>query len=150
ILFGSPNNSYASVFFHILPFMEQQNSYNQTLQPSDPHWANVGPNGQQFPTYSPFWNVLQLNMKTYVCPSDPTNSGTGGWNSGLSSYGYNAQSFPISWAPYNRFPASFTEGTSNTIFFTEQAAQNTGFWPDWGPSLADANWPQPTGPAALF
>src|SRR5579884_3404495 len=30
IPFPSPNNSYASIFFHILPFLEQQNSYNLT------------------------------------------------------------------------------------------------------------------------
>jgi prepilin-type N-terminal cleavage/methylation domain-containing protein/prepilin-type processing-associated H-X9-DG protein len=150
IPFGSPDNSYASVFFHILPYLEQQNAYNLTLQPSDPHWANVGPNGQQYPTYSPFWNVLKVNMKTYVCPSDRTNVGTNGWNSGLSSYAYNAQSFPIQWVQQNKYPASFSDGTSQTIFYTDQQSGCTGFWPDWGPSIADANWPQPTGPASLF
>src|ERR1700731_2377933 len=33
----SANNSYASVFFHILPYMEQNNAYKATLQPNDPH-----------------------------------------------------------------------------------------------------------------
>ncbi len=149
----SANNAYASVFFHILPFIEQQNSYNLTLQPSDPHNSNVSwVKGKRvdYPTYSPFWNYLRVNVKTYVCPSDPTNVGTGGWNSGLLSYSYNAQVFNISWKPYHRYPASITDGTSNTIFFTEQAAACTGFWPDWGPSIADANWPQPTGPGSLF
>src|SRR5271155_3053812 len=31
------DNSYADVFFHILPFLEQTNAYNNTLQPSDQH-----------------------------------------------------------------------------------------------------------------
>jgi prepilin-type N-terminal cleavage/methylation domain-containing protein len=145
VLFPSPNNSYASVFFHILPYLEQQNAYNLTLQPNDPH----GNNGNN-PTYSPFWNVLNVKVKSYVCPSDATNSGNGGWNSGLLSYAYNAQAFPIQWAPQMRYPASIQDGTSNTIFFTDQQAACNGFWPDWGPSIVDANWPQPTGPSSLF
>jgi prepilin-type N-terminal cleavage/methylation domain-containing protein len=141
----SANNSYASVFFHILPFIEQDNSYKMTLQPNDPH----GNNGN-VPTYSPFWNVLQANVKIYVCPSDPSNGGNGGWNSGLASYAYNAQVFPAYWNGYKRFPASLQDGTSNTIMFTDQRGACTGFWPDWGPSIADGSWPQPTGPAAMF
>jgi prepilin-type N-terminal cleavage/methylation domain-containing protein/prepilin-type processing-associated H-X9-DG protein len=142
----SANNSYASVFFHILPFLEQGNAYNGTLQGSDPH----GNNGN-LPTYSPFWNVLRANVKTYQCPSDPSyDASAGNWNSAASSYAYNAQAFPVYWNGYHRFPASITDGTSNTVFFTEQRAECTGFWPDWGPSIADGLWPQPTGPASIF
>jgi prepilin-type N-terminal cleavage/methylation domain-containing protein/prepilin-type processing-associated H-X9-DG protein len=139
-------NSYASVFFHILPYIEQDNAYKATLQPNDPHGNN-----NPFKTYSPFWNVLNATIKTYMCPSDPANIGNGGWNSGLSSYAYNAQVFPVYWNGYKRFPASIQDGTSNTIFYTEQRASCTGFWPDWGPSIVDASWPQPTGPTkAIF
>jgi prepilin-type N-terminal cleavage/methylation domain-containing protein len=141
----SVDNSYASVFFHILPYLEQEAAYKATLQPTDQH----GNNGNQ-PTYCPFWNVLQLNPKIYICPSDPSNVGNGGWNSGLSSYAYNAQVFPVYWNGYRRYPASIQDGTSQTIFFTEQRAACTGFWPDWGPSIADGSWPQPTGPASIF
>jgi prepilin-type N-terminal cleavage/methylation domain-containing protein/prepilin-type processing-associated H-X9-DG protein len=141
----SDRNSYASVFFHILPYIEQDNSYNGTLQQGDPHGQNDG-----FLTYSPFWNVLQANVKTYNCPSDPSQTGNGGWNSGLSSYAYNAQVFLIDWNGRSRYPASLTDGTSNTILYTEQRASCVGFWPDWGPSISDASWPQPTGPASIF
>jgi prepilin-type N-terminal cleavage/methylation domain-containing protein len=141
----SDRNSYASVFFHILPFIEQDNAYKNTLQSNDPHGNN-----NPFKTYSPFWNVLNLSMKTYICPSDGSNIGNGGWNSGLCSYAYNAQVFPVYWNGYKRFPASISDGTSQTIFFTEQRAACDGFWPDWGPSIADGSWPQPTGPAAIF
>jgi len=146
INFATDRNSYASVFFHILPYMEQDNAYKQTLQQGDPHGNNGG-----FQTFSPFWNVLNLNNKTYICPSDVSNvPGQGTWNSGLSSYAYNAQVMPVYWEGYNHYPANITDGTSNTIFFTEQMAACTGFWPDWGPSIADFDWPQPTGPAAIF
>jgi prepilin-type N-terminal cleavage/methylation domain-containing protein len=145
-------NSYASIFFHILPYIEQDNSYNATLQVGDPHWANTNVPGQfgTLLTYTPFWNNLNANVKTYICPSDPTNIGNGGWNSGLDSYCYNAQLFLIDWNGRSKYPASLQDGTSQTIMFTEQAAANDGFWPDWGPSIADASWPQPTGPASMF
>ena len=138
-------DSYASIFFHILPYIEQDNAYKATLHQGDPH----GQNGN-FLTYTPFWNNLNAHVKTYICPSDPTNIGNGGWNCDLSSYAYNAQVFPVDWNGRAKFPATLVDGTSNTILFTEQRAACTGFWPDWGPSIADASWPQPTGPAAIF
>jgi prepilin-type N-terminal cleavage/methylation domain-containing protein/prepilin-type processing-associated H-X9-DG protein len=139
-------NSYASVFFHILPYIEQDNAYKATLQQGDPH----GQNGN-FLTYTPFWNHLTVNAKIYQCPSDPSlPQGNAGNNAGPSSYAYNAQSFPIDWNGRTHYPASFLDGTSNTIFFTEQRSTCVGFWPDWGASIVDPSWPQPTGPASLF
>ncbi len=138
-------NSYASVFFHILPFIEEAPSYKATLVQGDPHGNNGG-----FKTYSPFWNTLNVSVSSYVCPSDPSNIGNGGWNSGQSSYAYNAQALPVYWNGYHKYPASITDGVSETIFFTEQRAACTGFWPDWGPSICDPSWPQPTGLASVF
>jgi prepilin-type N-terminal cleavage/methylation domain-containing protein/prepilin-type processing-associated H-X9-DG protein len=147
----SDRNSYASIFFHILPYIEQDNAYNLTLQPSDPHGSNVGPNGAALLTYSPFWNgALNVTVKTYDCPSDPSQVGNGGWTSGLSSYAYNAQAFPVYWNGYSKYPATFTDGTSNTIMFTEQRANCIGFWPDWGASISDLSGGQPSGPASIF
>jgi prepilin-type N-terminal cleavage/methylation domain-containing protein len=147
----SANNSYADIFFHILPYIEQGNAYKACLQPSDPHGSNQTSTGGALPTYSPFWNVLNLHAKSYACPSDPSVGQTDTqWNSGALSYAYNAQVFPVYWNGYNRFPASIPDGTSQTVFFTEQRSQCTGFWPDWGPSVNDASWPQPTGVAAIF
>ena len=63
--------------------------------------ASVTVSGQANGFYfsSKSWVTVQgFNViKTYICPSDPTNTGTGGWNSGLSSYAYNAQVFPVDW-----------------------------------------------------
>jgi prepilin-type N-terminal cleavage/methylation domain-containing protein/prepilin-type processing-associated H-X9-DG protein len=146
----SPNNSYASVFFHILPYLEQDNAYKATLQPNDPHGNNVGPHNQALATYSPFWNFGGASVKTYVCPADNSNQPNSGWSFGLSSYAYNAAALPVYWNGYSKYPSTFTDGTSNTILFTDQRAACTGFWPDWGPSISDASWPQPTGPAAMF
>jgi prepilin-type processing-associated H-X9-DG protein len=126
--------------------MEQDNAYKMCLQPTDPH----GSNGNQ-PTYSPFWGVLHLNMKSYICPSDPTNMPNSNvLNVNAASYGYNAQSFPISWNNRLNFPQSFMDGTSSTVLFADKISTCVGYWPDWGPSFADGSWPQPTGPASMF
>jgi prepilin-type N-terminal cleavage/methylation domain-containing protein len=164
----SPNNGRGSAFFHILPYLEQQSAYNTTFQPFDPAGNNgAGAAGAgALPTYSTAWNALTANVKTYVCPSDPTNGGgTLGWiNCGQSSYAVNGQAMPVYWAGYNRYPSSITDGTSNTIFYTEFFAacdNNYGPWTDWGSDLYDAQGtmaggPAPwvnkpvSGPAALF
>ncbi len=144
-------NSYASVWFHILPYMEQRGAYEGTLQPNDPHGNNVGGPTGNLQTYSPFWNVLNVKVKSYLCPSDPsTTFSAANWNSGALSYAQNAQVFPVYWNGYTRYPAGIVDGTAYTVFFTDQNAECTGFWPDWGPSIMDATWPQPTGPASMF
>ncbi len=151
---ASPNNSYATLFFQILPFIEQQNFYNATFQPTDPS----GQNGNN-PSYSPYWNFTpRAAIKTYICPSDPTVSGNAstGWNANAGSYGINAQMFPFYWHGYQRYPASIQDGTSNTIFFTDkQAACNQPWWEsqvafavsDWQPN--PVNWYFVIGPKPI-
>ncbi|HZU04159.1 MAG TPA: DUF1559 domain-containing protein [Ktedonobacteraceae bacterium] len=138
----TPNNSYATVFFQILPYIEQQNFYNACYKPTDP----TGQNGQN-PTYSPYWNQTpQSEIKTYQCPSDATIGVNNGWyiswNAGPGSYGANQLALPFEWNGYHRYPASFTDGVSNTIFFTDKQASCNGPWwesqiafavPDWNP-----------------
>jgi prepilin-type N-terminal cleavage/methylation domain-containing protein/prepilin-type processing-associated H-X9-DG protein len=144
--FASANNAYGGGLFHILPYIEQDAAYNGTLQSSDPH----GDNGNN-PTYSPYWNNLTVSVKPYTCPADPTNKGPGsGWTYGQTSYALNAQVMPAYWNGYGRYPASIQDGTSNTIGVTEKEADCTGYWPDWGATIADPNWGQFTGPAAIF
>jgi hypothetical protein len=168
----SANNGIGSGFFQILPYLEQQNAYNVCLQSYDFTGRN-DPTGQglpppapgALPTYLPYlpgWNnAIPSNLKIYVCPSDPTNSTS---NPGpLVSYAINGRAMPdtvdTSGVSYNRYPASITDGTSNTIFFTElyAACSATQGSLDWGTEIYDAfgtAWSPPTppvfGPAALF
>ena len=145
----SPNNSYAAMLFHILPFIEQQNLYNLTLQPKDP----TGQNGKNNPTYSPFWGYMTGSIKTYVCPSDPSNNPTANGSSmpsppgsgtyGNVSYGYNDLVFPQQWDGYKRYPASITDGTSNTIFFadkTPNCQSGPGAWYNGSALFAENDW----------
>jgi prepilin-type N-terminal cleavage/methylation domain-containing protein/prepilin-type processing-associated H-X9-DG protein len=119
-------------FFHILPYIEQQNLFNMSYEPDS--------RNSNYLTYSQWGiNIRGVgNVKSYVCPSDPTQ------RPGLdrrASYGVNGMIFAESyWAKIlNRFPASITDGTSLTIFVSEkEAEQVTGnyhdnYWPDWGP-----------------
>jgi prepilin-type N-terminal cleavage/methylation domain-containing protein len=156
----SNNNGMGSVFFHILPYMEQEPAYKRTLQGSDPHgvngglnptspmaaygnvtaWANTSP--PYFTTYTPYWNsvvlgVFQANVKNYICPADPTAVAT--WDpAGTASYAYNGQVLPSN-NPSTKYPGGITDGTSQTIFFMDQCSVcvDMGPWYDWGGSVAD-------------
>jgi prepilin-type processing-associated H-X9-DG protein len=97
--------------------MEQGNLYNAT--------QCAGTNGydvEQGVLPASKGGVMQNVVKSYLCPSDPTaNQGFSGW-AAVGSYVDNGQIFQADWVGYSRFPASITDGTSQTIFFTETYA----------------------------
>jgi prepilin-type N-terminal cleavage/methylation domain-containing protein/prepilin-type processing-associated H-X9-DG protein len=154
----TPNNGDGGLFFHILPFMEGTTTYNACLlTPGMPYWSD-NRNGAN-PTYMA-WGAQKFGMsvvKSYICPSDPTYP-QGCWTGAVTTYAYNGQVFMCSypWQPgnngmwnsqYSRFPAFITDGTSQTIAFTEKEVQaygtsawtfDSGYntWMDWGPSIA--------------
>lgn len=130
-------NLYGQPFIFILPFIEQQNMYNGMLA--------LGGGGNSW-TYA---NNMQTGIKTYVCPSDPTisiqanplncsyadnallfgNSAVSGGTGGTATFNLAAGS-----AGGARFPATITDGTSNTIMWTEKLGQcgstgNSNMWP---------------------
>ncbi len=126
-------SGYGSTFFHILPYIEQDNLLKSTVGGGG-GWAG-GPN-----TYS-CWSDRAYNagVKTFSCPSDFTDSksgraGAGDW--GTTSYAYNYQIFQTDWERPLRFPAGIVDGTSNTIFFAEKYAMpSANVWSpniDWG------------------
>jgi prepilin-type N-terminal cleavage/methylation domain-containing protein/prepilin-type processing-associated H-X9-DG protein len=156
---NSPQDGNGSLFFHILPYIEQDNLYKS---------AYVGPNppdpngdGWRLPAggyYSWRGNIITSPVKTYICPSDFTNTnglgGAGGW--ATASYAYNYQVFKVGmygWVDGDwtsdgpaRFPGGIPDGTSNTILFAEKYAQpsadpwsvNWGgnVWWEWSPKFA--------------
>ncbi|HEV3143673.1 MAG TPA: DUF1559 domain-containing protein [Gemmataceae bacterium] len=160
-LYPSPspanNNGEGGLLLHILPFIEQDNTYKATW------WLNAG--GSQdgrngaFPVYSQ-WNGQNYKIKTYICPSDPTKSAQGIWAQSVTSYAYNGQVFGVTYGsqagqnqnpwywnvPLHQFPSWISDGTSNTMFFTEKEILSYGasnwspdggfnYWGDWGPSV---------------
>jgi prepilin-type N-terminal cleavage/methylation domain-containing protein len=155
---GSPNNGEGGLLMHILPYIEMDNAYKATLTPPyvDSNGNSGvkidGRNGQTQPIYSQ-WNPTLQNtrVKSYICPADPTQD-LAQWTQARTSYGYNGMVFGISY-PWGwgqgavRFPAFITDGTSNTIFYTEKEVLSFGnsnwtpdngynYWPDWGPAIA--------------
>jgi prepilin-type N-terminal cleavage/methylation domain-containing protein len=139
-----PGAAYGIGLFHILPFIEQDNLYKSALGPM-PQLGLV-PSG-----YYPGNNgVYSQKVKTFLCPSDPS-AGSGqlttsdGYTVGACSYAFNALIFCKSGINFTNpptpdgtsfdpqgtpsIPATFVDGTSNTLFVAEKYAQCTN--PTW-------------------
>jgi prepilin-type N-terminal cleavage/methylation domain-containing protein len=119
-----PGGAEGPIFYHILPYIEQQNLYNSAVtNTNELNGANppvpLGNLALQLE-----WYNLSRTVKTYQAQNDPTSPGTDPNNPANCSYRINNLAFtnppsnPDSWAG-NRFPAAFSDGTSNTIGFTE-------------------------------
>jgi len=143
------NNGQGGVMFFILPFIEQDALFKLSLldanAPNSEFWTNGGPWAQSFPYYGPQWSAsIWTNpgsqVKTYLCPSDPTlNANPWTAPSGANpatnqrfvqtSYANNGLVFGANGnvgASYSKYPASITDGTSNTMMFTEAEAYCAG------------------------
>jgi type II secretory pathway pseudopilin PulG len=121
--------SSGTVFFHILPYIEQDNLYKSAADGDG--GSSVWVNG-----------VSRAIIKTYICPSDPSAPAPlvyEGWLA-TSNYAANFQVFgdprTASLEGQARFPASITDGTSNTIFYTERYQMCQGDPCAWGYSGA--------------
>jgi prepilin-type N-terminal cleavage/methylation domain-containing protein/prepilin-type processing-associated H-X9-DG protein len=154
---GAEGNGDGGIFLHLLPFFEQDNLYKASYVKPEPNDRNGG-----LGTYSQWTAPIQnAIVKTLVCPSDPTQDEA---RKARASYGVNGLIFRHNYrwgsVGLKRFPASISDGTSNTIFFTEKLARcNSGaypdnYWPDWGPIITSAdnpaNIPGILGPASIF
>jgi prepilin-type N-terminal cleavage/methylation domain-containing protein len=130
---GTPGVRNTTMFW-LLPYIEQSNLY-QTAATTTPGSYDPATSERGLPAAS------QTPIKTYICPSDPsiepqTGIPIGGSNatnnSGIqeagASYAANAQAFGVpngtnsitNYAGYSRLAASFLDGTSQTILFTEK------------------------------
>jgi hypothetical protein len=140
---GGPKNpslrggtaGHGNVFFHLLPFLEQDNLYRGTATPGDGPAPNPGtlyvPDGPVHP------GAAVAPLEVFLNPSDP-GAGSGiiqgsstfaeGWGAGC--YAFNAQAFCtvdasghfVNWFAEPKMPRSFPDGTSTTILFTEKYA----------------------------
>ncbi|HXG09732.1 MAG TPA: DUF1559 domain-containing protein [Gemmataceae bacterium] len=126
---GVPNNGQGNVFFHLLPYLEQDNLYRSSASPFSG------------PTYlASFGNLRTQPIRGYLCPSDPSATSAGfprkgplgpnDWAAG--NYAANVQVFGVvvnasagtvsSYQGQARIGTTFRDGTSHTILFTEKYA----------------------------
>jgi type II secretory pathway pseudopilin PulG len=143
-------NSNGSNLIPILPYLEQENLYKAS--------SSITDDRNNFLQCYSLWTdggVRNSRVKTFICPSDPTQSTSA--NDGYASYGTNGQVSGLTYQwwgglSYRRFPGSFGDGSSNTIMYTEKLARcNTGaypenFWPDWGTIIANDEVGSVVGP----
>ncbi len=144
---------YAPLFFHLLPFIEQQTTFNSAtfIDPGAPV-GQSNPNavvniGVIWPTWDSVnpgtmtW-LRQTHMSVYQCTSDPSLGNCLDWCPGDASYAGNFQVFGRTLAampnsnnwktlqPFfdggARIPATFIDGTSNTILFAEKYSRCNG------------------------
>jgi len=142
-----------NVFVYLLPFLELQNVYNMGGNPINPYQPKIG------------GAVYDNTVKTFLCPSDPTNQPVQMWSGGWAAGNYvaNYQVFggnPPTQDTYGqgvpRIPASFPDGTSNTILWAEKHGRCQGYGNLWAHGSWDYHWfpvfqippNAPGGPAA--
>ena len=145
---------YAPLYFHMLPFAEQDNvyksatwlDYNGAVGQANPNPASTVNVGVVWPTWSSVnkgnntW-LRKTRIPIYQCPSDPSLNNGLDWMPGDSSYAGNFQVFGgqrnENTAPSNSnyetvwdgeavISATFTDGLSNTILFAEKYARCDG------------------------
>ena len=121
---NAPYNGFGGHFFHLFPFIEQDNTYKASLmmpgQKSNTGWSSSIP---QYTAWgNPLWagnqgTGITPSFKIYHCPADPTRPQCRGCNH--LSYAVNEAVFRA-WTQASEYPASITDGTSNTIFYVEK------------------------------
>lgn len=175
-LFGSlsgPNpamQGYNNIHFWLLPFIEQQNLYNLCSTGSGTYNAKTGGNmviKVLQCTSDPSWN----NGQSIQTPNTAGPSGNAPW--AVCSYAANAQAFgkwdgaqnqvqsvnngqglggdidATAATYFNRITANFSDGTSNTIIFTDKLANcgtlRSTYYDYWSGSTSWSWNPRPPG-----
>ena len=158
----------ATVFFSLLPYLEQGNLYQQTRTPLGVYDAGMNGAGQ---AQNP---VSTTRVPTYLCLADFTidrltdpawtPGGAGSYAANFEVFGDLSGSLP---SPQGaaRLPYSFPKGTSTTILIAERYATcgtNTNAWDYWNGLRDDSpgfcmtglarftGQDQFTGPASMF
>ncbi|HEX5271116.1 MAG TPA: DUF1559 domain-containing protein, partial [Gemmataceae bacterium] len=136
----SSGSGWGGPFFHLLPYLEQDNLYKsaavtvpnplgETPGPNQPYYSGAA--GVGTPSF-----VGARTMTAYVCPSDPTvpsgpytdvlfglQWGTSCYAGNFLVFGQVDANFQVlGYQGASRMPASFPDGTSNTILFAERYA----------------------------
>jgi prepilin-type N-terminal cleavage/methylation domain-containing protein len=136
---------FGTLHYFLLPYLEQDNLYKAPwISPGD---GTGGSGSQSWRTKNTTVGVAVL--KVFQAPHDPSITSDGiAWDrGGAASYHSNWHAFEGSWGEdwqvggKTRIPASFSDGTSNTIGFLERYAI-CGPGPQWDNSTvyAERSW----------
>src|SRR5262245_37503707 len=120
----APGGVWGQGWFHLLPYLEQENLYRRALGPVA---LATGPITIHCPINN---NVYSQPVPTFLCPSDPSVGPGGvvtvnGFSWGASCYAGNGQVISrIPGDPQSQTRlADITDGTSNTIHYAEKYAR---------------------------
>lgn len=106
------NNSYGPCLFHILPFIEQNALYQSTRKNIDGKPVYVS------------WAAAGNSVKVFMSPNDPTLDKGSDRTKDSDRTSYLTNELALS-EQGTKFPASFPDGTQQTIFFAEGYSQAT-------------------------
>ena len=114
--------------YFLLPYVEQDNVYNQVMMTSD--------------------NCTNIALKIFMAPSDPTMPASGivtmmGMPYGGSSYASNYLVFGNTLGGSAKIPSTFSDGTSNTLVFGQQFTVCGGMAVGWAMGMCGnpPTWP---------
>jgi prepilin-type N-terminal cleavage/methylation domain-containing protein/prepilin-type processing-associated H-X9-DG protein len=153
------NSGWGTQFFHILPYIEQDNLYKSALT-TGVNFDGTNPGGSYYSGEAGYGTANFVGakvIKSYLCPSDPTVPVSGiisdnveGGNDGgqpnwaATSYAANGQIFGIFFDQMGNTVATqpnymsltqIMDGTSNTVMFWERYAACDGTNPNFTPTL---------------
>jgi prepilin-type N-terminal cleavage/methylation domain-containing protein len=131
---NGPPAGMGTLQYFLLPFLEQDSVYNQVSMTSD--------------------NAMDMPLKAFMSPADPTMPSDGlvtmmGSPYGGCSYASNFLVFGNDPGGSARIPATFTDGTSNTIIFSPRYTNCNGMGVGWAMGMCGnpPTWPYNYTPA---
>jgi prepilin-type N-terminal cleavage/methylation domain-containing protein/prepilin-type processing-associated H-X9-DG protein len=142
-------NGFGTVFFCLMPYLEQDNIFQQARQNVN-NWFPV-PGGNQY--------ASNFEINTFLCPVDGSGPPSGLWLRGAladevgkwawGNYAANFQVFGNPDAGDNaganmqgsaRIPGSFADGASNTLLFAEKHRRCGNYGSLWGHGSWNVPW----------
>jgi len=133
-----------SVFYFLLPYIEQKNFYDQTIDSQSRHVSSNIVQGS-----SPQVRAYGVFIPSFICPSDVSNLTRQVRNPGTLN-AWATFSYPANGLVFVQdasIARTIPDGTSNTLMFVERYQICNGDWGYWGVFLNSPN-PDPSPPKA--